>query len=32
MFRAIRVSLMDEGINIDPILRNAGYKVGGDLL
>ncbi|BDZ70049.1 V4R domain-containing protein [Methanobacterium petrolearium] len=28
MFRAIRVSLMDEGINIDPILRNAGYKVG----
>ena len=28
MFRAIRVSLMDEGINIDPILRNAGFKVG----
>lgn len=28
MFRAIRVSLMNEGINIDPILRNAGFKVG----
>jgi predicted hydrocarbon binding protein/DNA-binding transcriptional ArsR family regulator len=28
MFRAIRVSHMNEGINIDPILRNAGYKVG----
>jgi len=28
MFRAIRVSLMDEGINIDPILHNAGCKVG----
>lgn len=28
MFRAIRVSLLDEGINIDPILRNAGFKVG----
>jgi uncharacterized protein len=28
MFRSIRVSLMDEGINIDPILHNAGFKVG----
>ncbi|BDZ67201.1 V4R domain-containing protein [Methanobacterium ferruginis] len=28
MFRAIRVSLMDEGINIDPILHSAGCKVG----
>jgi hypothetical protein len=28
MFRTIRVSLMDEGINIDPILHNAGIKVG----
>jgi len=28
MFRSIRVALMDEGINIDPILRNAGIKVG----
>lgn len=28
MFRSIRVSLLDEGINIEPILRNAGIKVG----
>jgi hypothetical protein len=28
MFRSIRVALLDEGINIDPILRNAGVKVG----
>lgn len=28
MFRAIRVALLDEGINIDPILHNAGVKVG----
>lgn len=28
MFRSIRVALMDEGINIEPILRNAGIKVG----
>ena len=28
MFRSIRVALLDEGINIDPILRNAGIKVG----
>jgi len=28
MFRTIRVSLLDEGINIDPILHNAGIKVG----
>jgi predicted hydrocarbon binding protein len=28
MFRTIRVALLDEGINIDPILRNAGFKVG----
>jgi len=29
MFRTIRVSLLSEGINIDPVLRNAGYEVGG---
>jgi len=28
MFRTIRVALLDEGINIDPILHNAGVKVG----
>ena len=28
MFRTIRVSLLSEGINIDPVLRNAGYEVG----
>jgi predicted hydrocarbon binding protein len=28
MFRTIRVSLLDEGINIDPILHDAGIKVG----
>ncbi len=28
MFRTIRVALLDEGINIDPILHNAGIKVG----
>lgn len=28
MFRTIRVALLDEGINIDPILHNAGMKVG----
>ncbi len=28
MFRTIRVALLDEGINIDPILHNAGFKVG----
>lgn len=26
--RTIRVSLMEEGVNIDPILHNAGIKVG----
>jgi len=28
MFRTIRVSLLKEGIDIDPVLRNAGYHVG----
>lgn len=28
IFRSIRVSLMEEGVNIDPILHNAGFKVG----
>ncbi|MDD1763151.1 MAG: ArsR family transcriptional regulator [Methanobacteriaceae archaeon] len=28
MFRTIRVALLDEGINIDPILHRAGFKVG----
>ena len=28
MFRTIRVALLDEGINIDPILHRAGVKVG----
>ncbi len=28
IFRTIRVSLMQEGINIDPILHDAGFKVG----
>jgi uncharacterized protein len=28
MFRTIRVSLLSQGINIDPILREAGYRVG----
>ncbi|WP_292368645.1 V4R domain-containing protein [Methanoregula sp. UBA64] len=28
MFRTIRVSLLKEGINIDPVLQNAGYHVG----
>lgn len=28
VFRTIRVSLMEEGFNIDPILHNAGIKVG----
>jgi predicted hydrocarbon binding protein/DNA-binding transcriptional ArsR family regulator len=28
MFRTIRVSLLSEGINIDPLLHNAGFKVG----
>lgn len=28
MFRTIRVALLDEGINIDPILHRAGIKVG----
>ncbi len=28
IFRTIRVSLMREGVNIDPILHNAGFKVG----
>jgi predicted hydrocarbon binding protein len=28
MFRTIRVSLMSKGINIDPILREAGFRMG----
>lgn len=28
VFRTIRIALMEEGINIDPILHNAGFKVG----
>ena len=28
VFRTIRVALMEEGVNIDPILHNAGLKVG----
>jgi uncharacterized protein len=28
VFRTIRVALMEEGFNIDPILHNAGIKVG----
>lgn len=28
MFRTIRVSLLSHGINIDPILREAGFRVG----
>jgi len=28
MFRTIRVSLMSKGINIDPILREAGFRIG----
>ncbi len=31
MFRTIRVSLLSEGINIDPVLHNAGYRVGQHL-
>jgi uncharacterized protein len=28
IFRTIRVALIKEGVNIDPILHNAGFKVG----
>jgi uncharacterized protein len=28
VFRTIRVSLMEEGVNIDPILHNSGIKIG----
>ncbi|MCE5213339.1 MAG: ArsR family transcriptional regulator [Methanobacterium sp.] len=28
ILRTIRVSLMEEGVNIDPILHNAGIKIG----
>ena len=31
MFRTIRVSLMARGINIDPILREAGFRMGQGL-
>lgn len=31
MFRAIRVELYQQGINIDPVLSEAGYRVGGAL-
>ncbi len=31
MFRTIRVSLMAKGINIDPIIREAGFRIGQGL-
>jgi hypothetical protein len=31
MFRTIRVTLMSKGINIDPILREAGFRMGQGL-
>jgi predicted hydrocarbon binding protein len=31
MFRTIRVSLLAEGIHIDPVLHSAGYRVGCEL-
>jgi predicted hydrocarbon binding protein len=31
MFRTIRVSLLAEGINIDPVLHESGYRVGRTL-
>jgi predicted hydrocarbon binding protein len=31
MFRTIRVTLMSRGINIDPILREAGFRMGQGL-
>lgn len=31
MFRTIRVALLNEGIDLDPVLREAGEKVGGAL-
>jgi predicted hydrocarbon binding protein len=31
MFRTIRVEMYQEGINIDPVLSEAGYRVGGAL-
>jgi len=31
MFHTIRVSLISQGINIDPILREAGFRVGGGI-
>jgi predicted hydrocarbon binding protein len=31
MFRSIRVELCMQGINIDPVLAEAGYRVGGAL-
>jgi predicted hydrocarbon binding protein len=31
MFRMIRVELYVQGINVDPVLSDAGYKVGGAL-
>lgn len=31
MFRTIRVSLLSRGINIDPILREAGFRMGQEL-
>ena len=31
MFRAIRIELYQQGINIDPVLSEAGYRVGGAL-
>jgi predicted hydrocarbon binding protein len=31
MFRTFRISLLDEGIDIDPVLHDAGMKMGGAL-
>ncbi len=31
MFRSIRVALLNDGIDLDPVLRDAGEKVGGAL-
>lgn len=32
MFRTIRVTLLAEGIHIDPVLHNAGYRVGREIV
>lgn len=31
MLRTIRVSLLSRGINIDPVLREAGYRIGAEV-